>query len=58
MSEEISEAGRAGPAGSAELSGRCAAEAAALRNGRNSSMGMGKMVVELFSAAISVTVWR
>ena len=26
--------------------------------GRNRSMGMGKSVVELFSAAISVTVWR
>jgi len=28
------------------------------RKGLNSSMGIGKMVVELFSAAISVTVWR
>ena len=35
-----------------------AARACACRNGRKSSIGIGKIVVELFSAAISVTVWR
>jgi len=30
----------------------------ACRKGLKSSIGMGKIVVELFSAAISVTVWR
>jgi hypothetical protein len=28
------------------------------RKGRNISIGMGNRVVELFSAAISTTVWR
>ena len=28
------------------------------RNGRRRSMGMGNTVVELFSVAISVSVWR
>ena len=31
---------------------------AAWMNGRKSSIGIGKIVTELFSAAISVTVWR
>ena len=54
---------RAGVEGSPGWSGGLAsaglpAVAAAWRKGRNSSMGTGKIVVELFSVAISVTVWR
>jgi hypothetical protein len=56
MREEMSEAGKAGPGGSTEPSVRGAFDAAAFRKGRNSSIGIGKIVVELFSAAISVTV--
>jgi hypothetical protein len=58
MREEMSDAGSACPGGSAALAGGGALAAAAVRNGRNNSIGMGKMVVELFSAAISVTVCK
>jgi len=51
----MSDAGRAGPAGSAEVSGPAAVGRTELWTGLNNSIGMGKMVVELFSAAISVT---
>jgi hypothetical protein len=54
----MSDAGSAGPGGSTDPSTLAGAAPSELRNGRNSSIGMGKMVVELFSAAISVTVWR
>jgi hypothetical protein len=58
MREEMSEAGRAFSGVSAAPAGGGALDAAAVRKGRNSSIGMGKMVVELFSAAISVTVCK
>ena len=46
--------------GGASLVPACESEAglAAWRNGRKRSIGIGKTVVELFSAAISVSVWR
>jgi hypothetical protein len=56
--EEISDVGSAVPGASAELSIFGADATAGVRNGRKSSIGIGKIVVELFSAAISVTVCR
>ena len=57
---ERSPAGSAAPGGSSpdRRPGGARGGSLACRKGRKSSIGIGKIVVELFSAAISVTVWR